>query len=467
MTPAGFAATNPDLTGRSVLVIGLGRSGRAAARLAASRSARVTCADSRDLLPPEALELEACGIRVLAGGHPVELLAETGAELVVVSPGVPLDIDLIRAARENGIPVWGEIELAARFTRGSIIGITGSNGKSTVTTMIGNILRTAGIPGGTGGNLEIPLAELLDQDSADAVHAVELSSFQLESVEALDPAVAVVVNLTPDHLDRYASFDDYARAKARLLEVQSGTGFTVLNADDPESQRFLPSVRGRLHRFSLESEPEAGAFVRNGMIMLRTADGEEAILPAERLPLPGPHNLANGLAAALASRLAGCGIEAIARGLRSYRPLAHRLQKVATVDDIDFYNDSKATNLDAVVQAVRSFPAGSVHLILGGKDKGGQWSALVPLLQERVRSVLLVGQAADAISRALGGAVAHRDCVTVQAAVRAGFENARPFDVVLLSPGCASFDQYPGFEARGDDFIAAVNGLHLAGGGHA
>ncbi len=467
MTPAGFAATNPDLAGRSVLVIGLGRSGRAAARLAASRSALVTCADSRKQLPAEALELQQSGIRVLAGGHTAELLSETGAELVVVSPGVRLDIDLVQVARERGIPVWGEIELAARYTRGRIIGITGSNGKSTVTTMVGNILRTAGIPGGTGGNLEIPLAELLEQDGEDAIHAVELSSFQLESVEALVPVVAVIVNLTPDHLDRYDSFDSYRRAKARLLEVQSGTRFSVLNADDPESQRFLPSVRGRLHLFSLESEPQAGAFVRDGMIMLRTAYGEETVLAADRLPLPGHHNLANGLAAALACRLAGCGIESIAGGLESYRPLAHRLQKVATVDGIDFYNDSKATNLDAVVQAIRSFRAGSVHLILGGKDKGGDWSALLPLLQERVRSVLLVGQAADRISRVLEGTVAHRNCVTVQAAVRSGFQDARPGDVVLLSPGCASFDQYSGFEARGDDFIAAVGALAGRGRGHA
>jgi UDP-N-acetylmuramoylalanine--D-glutamate ligase len=413
------------------------------------------------------MDLADLGIRVLSGGHPAELLEETGADLVVVSPGVPLNADVIQAAKQNGIPVWGEIELAARYTCGRIIGITGSNGKSTVTTMIGNILRTAGISGGTGGNLEIPLAELLEQDGEDAVHAVELSSFQLESVEALDPEVAVVVNLTPDHLDRYDSFDGYGQAKARLLEVQSPTGFSVLNADDPESQRFIPFVRGRLHFFSLESEPAAGGFVRDGMIMLRTTHGEEAVMAADQLPLPGPHNLANGLAAALACRLAGCTVESIASGLMSYRPLAHRLQKVATVDGIDFYNDSKATNLDAVVQAIRSFRAGSVHLILGGKDKGGDWAALLPLLQERVRSVLLVGQAAEVIARTLGTAVPCREAVTVQAAVQAGFADARPGEVVLLSPGCASFDQYAGFEARGDDFIAAVNGLHRQGGDHA
>jgi UDP-N-acetylmuramoylalanine--D-glutamate ligase len=203
------------------------------------------------------------------------------------------------------------------------------------------------------------------------------------------------------------------------------------------------------------------------MIMLRTIHGEETVLAADRLPLPGPHNLANGLAAALACRLVGCGIEPIARGLEQYRPLAHRLQKVATVDGIDFYNDSKATNLDAVVQAIRSFRTGSVHLILGGKDKGGAWCALVPLIRERVRSVLLVGQAANVIGRALAGTVDHRNCGTVQAAVQAGFADARPGDVVLLSPGCASFDQYPGFEARGCDFIDAVNGLNRREGGDA
>jgi UDP-N-acetylmuramoylalanine--D-glutamate ligase len=431
--------------------------------LAASLSAKVTCADNRSRLPEEALELASDRIDLLAGGHPPELLDETGADLVVVSPGVPLDIELIRAARKREIPVWGEVELAARFTRGRIIGITGSNGKSTVTTMTGNILRTSGIPGGTGGNLETPLAELLEQDGSDAVHAVELSSFQLETVETLDPLVAVLLNLTPDHLDRYRSFDDYGRAKARLLELQSGAGFAVLNADDPESARFIPSVRGLLHRFSLESEPDPGAFVRDGMITLRTDYGEETVMAAESLPVSGPHNLANAMAAALACRLAGCDVEHVAGGLASFRPLAHRLQKVAIINGIGFYNDSKATNLDATKQAILSFPKKKTVLILGGKDKDGDWRSLIPLLRERVRSVLLVGRAADTIARALGAEVDHKDCGTVSAAVETGYRAARPGDVVLLSPGCASFDQYEGFEARGDDFVAAVH--RLAGEG--
>jgi len=352
--------------------------------------------------------------------------------------------------------VWGEIELAARFIRGKVIGITGSNGKSTVTTMVGTILRLGRIPGGTGGNLDTPLAELLDQDGPEAIHAVELSSFQLEAVEAFDPAVAVILNLTPDHLDRYPSFDAYGQAKARLLEVQSDRHSVILNADDPESQRFLPAVRGTAYFFSLRTEPEQGAFVRDGDMILRTSLGEEVVMAASDLPVPGDHNLANALAAALAGRLAGCPAETIAAGLKSYTPLSHRLQKVRTLQGITFYNDSKATNLDAAAQAIRSFPGGKIHLILGGKDKGGDWTALVPLLSDSVQTVLLVGAASGVIADALAGHVPSIDCGTVSKAVRTAWSNAEEGDVILLAPGCASFDQYAGFEARGDDFIRAV-----------
>jgi len=456
----------PSLDGVRVLVVGLGRSGLAAARLALRRGATVIAADSR---AEEELEnagpAREAGARISAGGHPPALAEE--ADLIVVSPGVPPDIELLRRARELGRPVWGEIELAARFCKGRVIGISGSNGKSTVTSMTGAILRAAGVPGGTGGNLAIPFCDLLADDGPGAVHALELSSFQLESVESFHPEVAAILNLSPDHLDRYPSYEAYARAKARLLELQTARDAAVLNADDPESERFRASVRGGLHLFSTRRETERGAFVRAGRMIIRSAAGETELLQAAELPVPGEHNLANALAAALSCSLAGCAPDAIARGLRGYRALPHRLELVGTVGGVAFYNDSKATNPAAAACAIGSFEPGTIHLILGGKDKGADWSELVALVRTRARQVLLVGQAAPALKTRLAGAVPLADCGTVKQAVAAGYRDARPGDVVLLSPGCASFDQYRNFEERGEDFRGAVATLNVREDGNA
>jgi UDP-N-acetylmuramoylalanine--D-glutamate ligase len=376
---------------------------------------------------------------------------------------VPAEAALLVEARRIGVPVWGEIELAWRFCRGRILGITGSNGKSTVTSMAGTILREAGVPGGTGGNLGEPLADLLDRDGPQAVHAVELSSFQLETIECFRAAGAVVVNLSPDHLDRHLSFEAYIRAKSRLLETQEPSGFAVLNADDPESIRLRGAVRGRLHLFSTRTAVERGGSLREGVLRLALDGGEEELMDAAELPVPGEHNHANALAAAVACRLLGCPREAIVRGLRGYRALPHRLEHVATVAGVAFFNDSKATNLDATCRALESFPPGRVHLILGGRDKGADWESVAPKVGGRARRVLLVGEASGAIRAALAGHVPIEECVTVPAAVGTGLRGARPGDVVLLSPGCASFDQYRNFEERGEDFRRAVQGLGSGG----
>jgi UDP-N-acetylmuramoylalanine--D-glutamate ligase len=457
-----LAAIDPELEGLRVLVVGLGKSGIAAARLASSRGGHALVVDRRPEpdLAEAAAELRALGIEVRGGGHPVNLAGE--ADLVVISPGVPGDLPLLDACRELGVPVWGEVELASRFCRGRIVGITGSNGKSTTTSMAGSILRAAGLPGGTGGNLDTPLSDLLVHDGPGAVHAVELSSFQLETVEAFRPAVAVIVNLSPDHLDRYPSYDAYAHAKARLLEVQDRSGIAILNADDPESARFEGSVRGALYRFSTRGEVDRGGFVRDGRLILRTERGEEAILDARELPVPGEHNVANALAAAVACQAAGdCSVEALAEGLRTFRPLAHRLERVGAVGGVSFYNDSKATNVDAASRALASFAPGTVHLILGGKDKGADWDSMADLVRTYARRVLLVGQAAPSIRRSLSGVAPMEDCGTIAEAVGRGLEGAGEGDTVLLSPACASFDQYRSFEERGDDFrrcVAALGG---------
>jgi UDP-N-acetylmuramoylalanine--D-glutamate ligase len=333
--------------------------------------------------------------------------------------------------------------------------------------MTGAILRAAGIPGGAGGNLGTPLSDLLELDGPEAVHAVELSSFQLETIDVFRADVAVILNLSPDHLDRHPSYESYASAKARLLATQEPSDAAVLNADDPESARFLPAVRGHWYFFSTRREVASGASSLGGMLRLRTRSGEEELMRASELRVPGEHNVANALAAALACRLVGCEPDAIRRGLLGYRALPHRLEHVATVNGVEFFNDSKATNLDATMRAVASFPPGSIHLILGGKDKGADWSVLAPLARSHVRRVLLVGQATQVIRKGLEQAVATVDCGTVPAAVRDGLEGARPGDVVLLAPGCASFDQYRNFEERGEDFRRAVQSLDAGEAGRA
>ncbi len=455
-----LTSRDPDLAGLHVLVVGAGRSGLAAARLAAGKGARVILCDrlpAARIAADDLAEARRLGLDVRTGGHPPELADES--DLLIVSPGVPADIELLSRARELQLPIWGEIELAARFCRGRVTGITGSNGKSTVTTMIGGILRGAGIPGGTGGNLDRPFADLLEQDGPQAHHVLELSSFQLETTESLRPDVALLLNLSPDHLDRYASFAEYARAKLRLLELQDAEGYAVVNADDRESDRARAAVRGRLQLFSTRGEVASGAFLRGGRLILRTEHGEDDLLAASELPLPGEHNVANALAAALACRLGGCSPDEICRGLRDYRALPHRLELVGSVRGVLCYNDSKATNPAAVACALAAFRPGSVHLILGGRDKGADWQALIPLIRSHARQVLLVGEAAAALADVLSDVTALQTCESVPHAVAAGVDGATVGDIVLLSPGCASFDQYRNFEERGDDFRRVVHAL--------
>ena len=459
MTATRFADTFPDLDGSRVLVIGAGKSGRAAAQLALDRGASVTLADRRDAadFPDVASALAERGVRLHPGGHPRALLGETN--LVVLSPGVPVETDVAGEARARGIPVWSEVELAARFTEGRVIGITGSNGKSTVTAMTGAILRTAGIAGGTGGNLDTPLAGLLDLDAPDAVHALELSSFQLEAIDTFRPSVAVVLNLSPDHLDRHPTMEAYAAAKARIFENQSDGDYAVLNADDAPSQRFDSAVRADLHKVSTQVETVKGAFVRDGRVILRTDCGEEELLLVDALTLPGKHNLSNALAAALAARLAGAPVDAIDAVLSSFQALPHRLERVGEIRDVTFYNDSKATNPAATLPALGVFEAGTIHLIVGGTDKGGDWDALIDAVRACVRRVLVIGADPAPMMRRFEGACEVLECGTLEAAVETALASADGGDVVLLSPACASFDQFDNFEQRGDAFGQAVRAL--------
>jgi len=454
-----LSARRPDLKDLRVLVVGCGRSGLAAARLAAKQGARVLLTDHRpeQELEDAVVQGKQIGAELILGGHPPEL-AEA-ADLIVLSPGVPREIPLIRRANDLELPVWSEIELATRFCRGRVIAVTGSNGKSTVTSMIGEIVARTGLRFEVGGNLDRPFAELVDPDADDVLYVLELSSFQLETTLSLRAEVALLLNLSPDHLDRYPDMTAYANAKARLLELQDEQAFAILSADDDPSRPFEDRVRGKLHRFSTRGPVDRGAFAREDRMVLRTPFGEEDLFDLSSLRLPGEHNRANALAAGLAARLAGCSVEAIVDGLTRYRALPHRLEHVRTVAGIEFFNDSKATNPESAACALKSFVAGRVHLILGGKEKGADWTELIALIGERARRVLLVGDASEFLAQRLRGVVPLVACETIPRAVRTGFRGARAGDVVLLSPGCASFDQYRNFEDRGEDFRQVVRAL--------
>jgi UDP-N-acetylmuramoylalanine--D-glutamate ligase len=452
----------PELAGKAVLVVGLARSGMAAARFLAARGAVVTANDLRadDALAPERAELEKLGARVVTGSHPAGIFR--AAALIVVSPGVPLALPVFAEARASGAEVVSEVELAARYLEGAIVAITGSNGKSTTTSLLGDMLRAAGLFARTCGNIGIPFIGMADADRPDAWYALEVSSFQLEAVRAFRPRVAVLTHITPDHLDRYDSYEGYVAAKARVFAAQTEDDHAVVNALDPDSQRIAGTLRSRVHRFSSAGHVEDGGFLEGGRLFL-VKDGRTGRLADEsELPIPGRHNVENVLAAAVAAREAGAPLDAIRRAALAYRPLPHRLERVCELGGVSFYNDSKATNVDAAAKALAAFPGRKVFLILGGKDKGGDFGALVPLLRERAAAVLTIGQAAARIEEQIAGAglpVLRAGSLDVAVHEAARLAASRGGGIVLLAPACASFDQYRHYEERGEHFRAIVLAL--------
>ncbi len=446
-----------QLRGKHVLVVGLARTGVATALFCASRGARVTATDAltRTELVGAAAKLECAGVALELGGHRGESFL--AADLIVPSPGVPFDQPDLIAARKQGIAVWSEIELAWRFLRGRLLAITGSNGKTTTTALTGHILKSAGLPALVGGNIGTPLISLVEDSTDASIAVVEVSSFQLEAIVAFRPDVSVFLNLTPDHIDRHGSMEAYAAAKARIFENQRREDAAVMNADDPPSARYAPS-RPRLYWFSRNKEVPRGAFLRGDDIIFCDGDAEARLASRADISLRGQHNLENVLAAATAACLAGAAPAAIAEGVRSFPGVEHRLQFVAEIAGVQFYNDSKATNVDATEKALEAFP-GNVLIILGGKDKGSDYRPLRPLLERRARRAYLIGAAAEKIAGQIEGAVPLERSGTLDRAVRSAFAAARPGDVVLLAPACASFDQFQNFEHRGRAFVALVREL--------
>ncbi len=440
-----------ELAGKRVLIIGLGVSGRAAARLAAARGAKLVLADARADI--ERAGLPAGELR-LGAGNPAWL---AGVDLAIASPGVPPTAPLMRAAAAAGIPLMGELEFGARCVRAPIAAITGTNGKSTVTMMIGAMLRAAGRRVFVGGNLGTPIAEAVAGDFDAAV--VETSSYQLELIERFHPRVAVHLNLTDDHLDRYSDLAEYGRAKARIFENQDAADCAVLNRDDPNVWRLAAASRARVFSFGLGSPPAAGDAIWPERAALawrfRAGAGE---IDLRRFVLPGRHNLANAMAAAAAALAMGAGAGAIASALADFKGLKHRLEFVAEKRGVRYVDDSKGTNVGAAVEALNAV-APPVILIAGGVDKGGDYGPLRAAVRERARLVILNGAAREKMGAALAGAAAIEAAPSMREATRIAAERARPGDTVLLSPACSSFDQFKDYAERGRVFQELVRAL--------
>jgi UDP-N-acetylmuramoylalanine--D-glutamate ligase len=446
------------LKNQRVLVVGLGKSGVASSLFLKAQGARVTVSDtkSQDELRGEIPKLLDAGVTVETGGHGERTFR--GQDLIVVSPGVPVDVPSLEQAREQGVPVIGEIELAARFLKGRIVAITGSNGKTTTTTLTGEVISMGGWESLVGGNIGTAAISLVEESTDDSYVVLEVSSFQLETIESFHPFVAVVLNITPDHLDRHSTFAAYVDAKARIFENQTGEDFAVLNADDPTCVSLAGRTKAHKIWFSRKNEVETGAWVRNGQIIYRDGGEERDIMPVSEIKLKGAHNLENVLAAVCVGMLTQTEPSRIRRAVQEFKAVEHRLEYVATVRGVEFYNDSKATNVDATIKALESFPA-NIYLILGGKDKGSDYTVLKPLLKERARRVYTIGAAAEKIESHLGGVVEVVRAGTLQSAVKRAAASAESGDVVLLAPACASFDQFDNYEHRGRVFKQTVQAL--------
>jgi len=446
-----------ELAGKQVLVVGLARTGVATALFCAARGARVTATEERpeSQIAETAAKLRAAGVTLELGGHGARTFVDQ--DLIVPSPGVPSTMPALAAARAVGIPVWSEIELAWRFLRGRLICVTGSNGKTTTTSLIGHMLETAGFPVQVAGNIGTPLISRVDVSSDTGFTVVEASSFQLEFISAFRPDISVLLNLTPDHLDRHGSFEGYARAKGRLFENQTEQDAAIVNADDAVAAQYAPA-NARVFWFSRQKRVASGCFLRDDELVFRLEGAETVLLKRKDIGLRGDHNIENVLAAAAAAKLAGVEPAAIAEGVGSFAGVEHRIEFVETIFGVEYFNDSKATNVDATLKALDAFP-GNVLVILGGKDKGCDYTILRDSLARHARMALLIGGAADKIEMQLAGVVPVERAGTMARAVEIAAERAQPGDTVLLAPACASFDQFESYEHRGRVFKQLVREL--------
>jgi UDP-N-acetylmuramoylalanine--D-glutamate ligase len=428
--------------------VGMAQSGLAVSRLLREKGIEVFATDS-DREPALVGEFEREGIPFETGGHSRGRI-ETADE-IVVSPGVPIDITPLAIARGRGIPVVSEIEVASRYLEGDVVAVTGSNGKTTTTLLVAHILRNLKRPVQVGGNIGTPLAALVGSSTKETINVIEVSSFQLDSIQAFRPAVGVLLNITPDHMDRYADFKAYRGSKLNLFRNQTADDCAVVNRDDENVFPLPPGIKSRQLAFSRLQTLDEGAWVQEQQLVV----DREAVMPARDVPLRGQHNVENVLGALLVGRTFGLGLDRMADAVRSFQPVEHRLEPVATIDGIQFVNDSKATNVDSAVKAVESFH-GNIVVILGGKDKGVSFGPLVEAMKGKVILALLIGSAAGKLGKEIGAEVPNERVKSMSDAVTRAMRVARSGDTVLLAPACASFDMYTNYEERGEDFKQVV-----------
>jgi UDP-N-acetylmuramoylalanine--D-glutamate ligase len=447
--------TEFSVRGLRVTVAGAARSGIAAAELLVRRGARVTLSDVRDRIDDDE-RLRAAGVALEVGGH--QDATFTGADLVVLSPGVPSRQPVLDAARRAGVPIMGELELASRWLRGRVVAITGTKGKSTTTTLTGRMLEAGGRRVLVGGNIGLALSAQVDASTDDTIHVVEASSFQLEGIETFRPWIAVLLNFSPDHLDRHATEQEYAGAKARIFANQTGEDWAVINADDPAALAIARGARARRLLFSMAPALADGVVLEDGMIVRRAGGRGEPLVPVASIRLLGRHLVADVLAAAAVASLAGVDAAAMTRAVEGFTGLEHALEPVGDVSGVRFVNDSKATNIEAAHRAIDSFGEGLV-VILGGRFKGGSFADLRPALVAKRAAVVAIGEARPLIREALEGAVPVHEAADMSGAVRAAFASAAPGSVVVLAPACASFDMFRDYAERGRVFKQEVSRL--------
>ena len=446
-----------SVDGKKVTVAGAARSGIAAAELLAKRGARVTLSDSRTEVQ-EAEPLRKLGIELELGGHRTETFS--GADLIVMSPGVPPEQPVIEHARKRGVPIIGELEMASRWLRGRVVAITGTKGKSTTTELTGRILEAAGFKVTVGGNIGAPLSAQVEESTAETVHVVEASSFQLEQIKTFHPWIAVMLNFSPDHLDRHPTVEAYGAAKARVFENQDADDWKVINADDPSVLDLARKGRAKTRLFAMRTAIEAGTAIEGDWIVDRAAQQTTKLVPLDAIHLLGPHLVNDVMAAATVGAIAGAAPAATTAAVDAFHGLEHAMELVAEVGGVRFVNDSKATNVDAALHSIESFESGLVPII-GGRFKGGDLRLLREPLKARARTVVAIGEARPLLREALAGAVDVREAETFESAVKEAFALARPGGVVLLAPACASFDMFRDYAERGRRFKEEVRKLAM------
>ena len=444
-----------SVRGKRVVVVGAARSGVAAAELLLRRGASVTLTDIREQIEDEE-RLRAAGVALELGGHHASTLS--GADLVVLSPGVPSHLAAIEAARRAGVPVTGELELASRWLRGRIVAITGTKGKSTTTTLTGRMLEAGGYRVLVGGNIGLALSAQVEASTEETIHVIEASSFQLENAQTFKPWIAVLLNFSPDHLDRHATVDEYAAAKARIFARQQPADWAVLNADDPGTLELAAHTRANRLLFSMSDAAPEGVGLTHDAIVRRTATGEESLVPLAAVKLLGRHLLADVLAASAVASIVGVDAAAMTKAVEGFTGLEHALEPVVEIGGVRFVNDSKATNIEASRRAVESFGEGVV-VVLGGRFKGGDFRDLLPPLVERHATVVSIGESRPLIREALGSAIALHEAEDMSSAVRQAFASASPGQTVVLAPACSSFDMFRDYAERGRVFKQEVRKL--------